>query len=760
MTTGLMLACCVALFLEIINFEWLHSHITTKAMPEAAWWLTLGTTGLMLLLVLRAYRQQKIVENQLRYHASFEALVSAMSTRFINLDLSAVDDEINRAIGVIGQFMGVDRSYLFLFSEDHKTASCTHEWCGKDIAPQREFLRHVACDHFPYALGQTLQGEVVYVPQVKALGPEAAQEKREWLREEIQSLVTVPILRTGQVIGLVGFDSIHRPRQWTDDTISLLRIIGEMFSGAIGRAQSERDLQVRERAMASAANGIIILDAQQAGNPVIYVNKAFERISGYDAHEVVGQHSEILLNILANESSRQTLCQVMQEHRQAHVTLEGTRKDGTPFWSELSVSPVLNEAGQVTHCIGIQNDITEKKLAQQTQTKLEYKLRQTQKLEAVGTLASGMAHDFNNLITAILGHVDVAQKQIDKDHAAKPSLQMIQRVAQQACGVTDSLLMFAKKPPAKKQAVNLCEFVPDIMRLLARLFPASIEVEVSVLPQSPLWVWGNPTEIQQVVMNLTLNARDAMPQGGTLHVIIQETKNNPPQAQIQVTDTGAGMSQQTQSKMFDPFFTTKLRSEGTGLGLAVVRGIVINLQGEIHVQSELGQGTTMTLTMPVASPSQLPLHPQTPTASESNLAKLASSKSDNEGSQSKQPLILVAEDNQFVAEIVATTLEDANWRTILCVTGSEVSQKIKEHGNAIHLAVLDLDLPGVPGMQCLELLRQTHRDIPAVLISGNPKRFDIMPPIPNTQFLAKPFPMSQLQQIVAQMLESSKPIER
>ncbi|MCF6329727.1 MAG: proline dehydrogenase family protein, partial [Henriciella sp.] len=156
----------------------------------------------------------------------------------------------------------------------------------------------------------------------------------------------------------------------------------------------------------------------------------------------------------------------------------------------------------------------------------------------------------------------------------------------------------------------------------------------------------------------------------------------------------------------------------TGLGLAVVRGIVINLQGEIHVQSELGQGTTMTLTMPVASPSQLPLHPQTPTASESNLAKLASSKSDNEGSQSKQPLILVAEDNQFVAEIVATTLEDANWRTILCVTGSEVSQKIKEHGNAIHLAVLDLDLPGVPGMQCLELLRQTHRDIPAVLISG------------------------------------------
>ena len=301
--------------------------------------------------------------------------------------------------------------------------------------------------------------------------------------------------------------------------------------------------------------------------------------------------------------------------------------------------------------------IRERRQAEAKRVQLESELRHAQKMEAVGTLASGIAHDFNNLLTAILGCTELVALHLSDDHPARHSLTLIEKIAEQATGVTRSLLTFAHRAPTSKRPVDLLAVLSESSRFLGRLLPASIE-RLQDLPDAPVWINADVTQIQQVVMNLTVNARDAMLHGGRLHVSLSTRPvvadgGVEEEAVLTVSDTGVGMSEEDRTRIFEPFFTTKERGAGTGLGLSVVHGIVADHGGRIDVVSALGKGSTFRVLLPVSPPPEAP-------------AERPAIRSREKG---HGELLLIVEDNEYVLEVMTAALEPVGYRVVTACDG-------------------------------------------------------------------------------------------
>ena len=404
-----------------------------------------------------------------------------------------------------------------------------------------------------------------------------------------------------------------------------------------------------------------------------------------------------------------------------------------------SVIPIRDADDTITRLLAITQDVTQRKRAEQEKTLLEAELRQAQKLEAVGTLASGVAHDFNNLLTAISGYAQLARKTLPSEEDAVKSLDMIEKAAQQAQGVTRSLLTFSHKTSSNKSPVDLGNLATESMRLLRRLLPPSVEVVQTSPKDTSVWVNADATQLQQVIMNLAVNARDAMPEGGELRVEVSQTcaehvtgEDRPTRDQFEavlvIEDSGAGMDKQTMSRVFEPFFTTKARSEGTGLGLSLVHGIVTDHNGRIRLESEIGKGTRFSIVLPTCEAPEEVKQPETP---EEHLGA--------------GELVILAEDNDYVRTIMATTLEQAGYETITANDGEEAIKAMDTHEVRTDLVVLDLDLPKISGRACLEHVRQKRPDLPVLIVTGSVKLADIQNELrPNEKLMRKPFQMGDL----------------
>ena len=298
----------------------------------------------------------------------------------------------------------------------------------------------------------------------------------------------------------------------------------------------------------------------------------------------------------------------------------------------------------------------------------EAQLRQAQKLEAVGHLASGIAHDFNNLLTAISGYVALAKKTLRPDHPAVSSLESVEQVAEQAEGVTRALLTFSRKTAARKQPVELAAVVEKAAHLLKRILPAGIDLIVDTGFVSGVWVNADSVQLQQVLLNLAINARDAMPNGGRLQIRLALPRDGgiePQAVRLIVRDTGTGMSPETLARIFEPFFTTKPRGTGTGLGLAIVHGIVTDHGGTIEVESQVGRGTTFTVALPVARAQVRPSEPV----------------EDREPCASHGEVVLVAEDHPYVRQIMTTGLRAAGYEVGQAEDGRDCSISIGPGAN-------------------------------------------------------------------------------
>jgi len=470
------------------------------------------------------------------------------------------------------------------------------------------------------------------------------------------------------------------------------------------RLTSERELNLRDRAIQAVTQGILITDPSQPDNPVIYASSGFLQLSGYSMEEVIGRNCRFMQG---QETDPQAVAQLREAIREGHcctVELLNYRKDGTSFWNEVSIAP-LADGDKITHFVGVQTDVTQRR-------RLDEQFRQSQKMEGIGRLAGSVAHDFNNLLTVINGYCEIILSEISMQDPSRASIVEIHNAGAQAACLTAQLLAFSRKSILEHRILDLNEVVEQIGNLLGRLLGADLNLSMFLSPDLSR-VKMNLGQIEQMVMNLAVNARDAMPPGGCLsietHDILVEEDDAPRYAgmppgryvQLVVSDTGHGMTDAVKARIFEPFFTTKGPGKGTGLGLATVFGIVQQARGHISVDSEVGRGSIFTVLLPALL--------ETP---EQALAKASALPA--RGNET----VLLVEDEESVRSFARTVLQNHGYRVLEADSAAPAIRMLDGMAAPIQLLLTDVVMPGMGGRELADALRAVRPDLRVLYISG------------------------------------------
>jgi PAS domain S-box-containing protein len=424
------------------------------------------------------------------------------------------------------------------------------------------------------------------------------------------------------------------------------------------------------------------------------MNTRAEKLVGAPTSELVGRPVADWHPFEAGHQSIARFTQVVEtrESIEEELTTERTA-DGLVTWTLRQIHPLGDGVAVVIR------DITARK-------RMEEQLRQTQKMEAVGQLAAGVAHDFRNLVSAIQGHIAHAHRMLPKEHPAVECLNLISDAAKQAGGIAGSLLTFTRKTPVEKRAISLSTVIEQAVSLLRHTLPANITIQTRIA-EPALFVSGDLSQLQQVIMNLAINARDAMPSGGILTIDAGPcgddgaTKPGPRGlARLTVRDTGIGMTPEVRARIFEPYFTTKPRGQGTGLGLPIIHGIISDLGGSIVVESRLGAGTTFTVVLPAVDPPPVAApHP-------------APAEQHRTGA-------LIADGNPFLREVMTSMLTSMNFDVIQAADAAGAERLAKSAGMNIELIIAAAQLPDAGGPECIRMVREAgQKSAKAILLTS------------------------------------------
>lgn len=395
-----------------------------------------------------------------------------------------------------------------------------------------------------------------------------------------------------------------------------------------------------------------------------------------------------------------------------------SRPDGSPVPVEVSVQHAQLEGRRVS--IVVWRDQSRRRELERERADMERRLHLAQKMEAVGQLAAGVAHDFNNLLAAIRNSIQLALLEPIESTQAREDLDVALRTREQAAGLTGQLLAFGRQQPRRQEPVDLAKLVTEVLPLLRSSLSATITI-CQDIPTGPAYVMGDRSQLTQVVLNLVLNARDAMSSGGTLTVSVRPDGED---ICMSVSDTGNGIPAELRERIFEPFFTTKSVGSGTGLGLAVVYGVVTQAGGTVSVDSTVGRGTTIAVSLP---------------------GHVAPVRTDPVEPRDSQRVVLLVDDDDMVRTTTRRLLEHSGFEVVAARNGHDAIAQFHDVGGLIDIVVSDVRMPGINGLQLVEQLRALAPMIPALLISGYD---DISPEqlagLPDVALLAKPFAAARL----------------
>jgi two-component system cell cycle sensor histidine kinase/response regulator CckA len=528
-------------------------------------------------------------------------------------------------------------------------------------------------------------------------------------------------------------------------TLSPIRDALEKIVGAstIGRDISERkrreEYQSRLAAVVESSHDAII--GRTLEGIITHWNSGAQRIYGYSVAEIIGKPSSILIS----PERLPEMIEMVEKVKRGQIVEESDairmRQDGKEIHFAQTHAPIKNGESQVVGVATVARDITDSR-------HLEGMFRQAQKMEAVGQLAGGIAHDFNNLLGVILGYTELLLQRLDSNDPQRKDIEEIQKAGDRAALLTRQLLAYSRKQVLQPKVLDLNVVVAGTKNLLQRLIGEDIELLVSLNPEL-LRVKADPGQIEQIIMNLAVNARDAMPGGGKLTI---ETSNimldekyaaqHPgtmagSHVMLAVTDNGCGMDANTKDHIFEPFFTTKQFGKGTGLGLATVYGIVEQSIGSVWVYSELGLGTTFKIYLPCID--------QVPEAE----PLMETTEEVERGSQT----ILIVEDDAALLQVTRRSLEEAGYAVLAAGSPAEAIHVSESHPGPIHLMVTDVIMPGINGPQLAVHLSPPRPEMKVLYVSGYTD--DTIVPYgvlePGLAFLQKPFSLQALTRRVSEM---------
>jgi PAS domain S-box-containing protein len=533
-------------------------------------------------------------------------------------------------------------------------------------------------------------------------------DKSTWSR------MVVPLIAQDKVIGALHFGSLKADAYSRRD-LSLAERIAAQIAGAVANAQlfnevKEAEARLRESEekyrdiFDNSIEGIYV--GTPEGRPMS-INPALAHMHGFTSpEEMLEEITQVGTQLYVNSEDRVRYQRVLEEHGEVRdFEAEQYRKDGSIFWASISARAVKNGRGEVVRYEATIEDITERK-------RLEGELRQAQKMEAIGQLAGGVAHDFNNLLTVIMGFANLIQGGMAEDDPSRPYVDQILVSSEKAANLTQSLLAFSRKQRINLEPHNINTIVTSAGSLLKRLLTEDIELRIR-----PGEVDGvalvDATQIDEVLMNLATNARDAMPKGGILTIETATTELDDRfiaahgfgkagrHVLLTVSDNGIGMDEPTQRRIFEPFFTTKEVGKGTGLGLSTVYGIVKQHNGYVTVSSEPGAGTVFSIYLPLLDLERRHKAPVLTGAREGGT-----------------DTILIAEDDPDVRRLMTQILQPYGYSTLEAVDGEDAVRLFREHRERIDLVILDVVMPKKNGKEVFEEIRGSRHDARVIFISG------------------------------------------
>jgi len=551
----------------------------------------------------------------------------------------------------------------------------------------------------------------------------------------------------------LGLAFIDQAVIFNDEQMELLTQFGELASLAldnarlyaaaqkdlIERIKAEEELRKLSHAVEQSPVSIVITDLQ---GDIEYANQYVTNLTGYTQEELLGQNPRILKSGHTTKAEYRTMWDTILSGHEWRGEFQNIKKNGELYWELALISPIRNSSFVITHFIAIKEDITERK-------KMENQLRHSQKMEAVGQLAGGIAHDFNNILTAIIGYTTILQMKVPEDSPLKSTTDQILASAERGSSLTQGLLAFSRNEINNPARIDLNGVLARVEKLLIRLIGENIRL--TTLPaEHPLPVMADSIQMEQVLMNLVTNARDAMPEGGDITISAELVKldthfiaahgfgSSGLFALLTVSDTGHGMDAETVRHIFEPFFTTKETGKGTGLGLSIVYGIIKKHNGYILCHSLPGVGSIFHVYLPLSEGDEQPPPPQ----------------EINTPFQSGSEVILLAEDDGPTRALTKELLEEFGYTVIEAQDGIQALEKFRENRTVISLVILDALMPCMKGMDVYREIRSLSPEGHVMICSGFTA--DIMEGQGtrdrNLHFISKPFMPKELLMKIREVL--------
>lgn len=648
-----------------------------------------------------------------------------------------------------GNLLGTEHCYVYL-----KNAA------GTEMEMMFQSGIYNRLRHYPIRPGEGIAGRIWSTGKLCNINDYTSWEGRlaDPDRDVLHGMAGVPLKSGEEVVGVLGVVFVDEGIILNDEQLDVLVQFGELASLALENArlvdESQRELAERIKAeerlrklyvaVEQSPASILITDTH---GTIEYVNSHFTALTGYSFDEVVGKNPNILKTGETTRDEYQQLWETILAGGEWHGEFRNRKKNGDLYWEQALIAPIRDNNGTITHFIAIKEDVTERK-------QLESQLWHVQKMDAIGQLAGGIAHDFNNILAAIVGYAGIMRLKLPDDSSLKRNAEQIAAAAERGAALTKALLAFSREQVSHPAIVDLNEVISRVHQLLHWLISENVHIEID-LEQKGVPALVDSGEIEQVLMNLSTNARDALPSGGTIairtevatidsdFILAKGFGISGKYALITFSDNGEGMSAEVARHVFEPFYSTRAFGKGTGLGLSIVYGIIKKHNGYIVCNSTLGLGTVFQIYLPLMDPVDA-------VSRENVQQKVVEARTGD--------YILLAEDNETLRLLDRRILEEFGYSVIEAVDGEDALEKFRGHREQITLVILDVIMPKMNGRDVYDVIKSIDPKTRILFCSGCTEelmvsRGELDEGIP---FLSKPFTPKELLMKIREVLDNGQ----